>query len=487
MDIEKYINELYENRNIGANDTQKNLYKKEEYLKLLKNVIETLNDNKDLSIEELRQKLYEKSKLEDFLKDFFLDRKMAPGAVITYGTKNFQERLTIGNKQEVVMENGILVSKVEEMQENTIFDLASTTKLFTSISVLKLVESGELNLNDEVVKYVPEFKNLKGLTVFDLLIFHPLAVPKKIDSAKNKEEAKEILLQATKKDVGNGTGIYNDIGPMILKYIVESITGINYEEFVTKEIINKINLNSTYINIPSTEINKVANHNYDGRIYQDGNYIIRDKANKGISSDDKARIFGQPEGILSGHAGLFSASSDMTKLGRALIENKILNLNIRDMMAKNRRGYVYMKPDGTKGYTQTYGMLVYSKNPDIKLSEVPYALSGKSFSGAGWTGTQTTIDPVNNLNFTLLSNRSHNRMTFIDKTKRDQVNVYNNGIKTFTLPNGYEMIDASSYATLRGDIVKRCLELAFEYKMLEDITGYSKNNDKIDENHRTIK
>ena len=152
MDIEKYIDELYENQNIGADYTQKNLYKKEEYLKLLKNVIETLKDNKDLSIEELRQKLYEKSKLEDFLKNFFLDRKMAPGAVITYGTKNFQERLTIGNKQEVVMENGILVPKKEEMVDDAIFDLASVTKLFTSLSILK------------------QFRDFYSLTLFKYLI-----------------------------------------------------------------------------------------------------------------------------------------------------------------------------------------------------------------------------------------------------------------------------------------------------------------------------
>jgi len=485
MDLDSYVNTLYQNQNIGADDIQKNLYKQEDYLKLLRNVVEVLKD-KDASLDELRRKLYEKSNLESLLKDFFLKRKMAPGAVISYGTKNFQETLTIGNKQEVVMENGILVPKNEEMREDTIFDLASTTKMFTSICILKLVQDGLLNLNDELVKYAPEFKNLKGLTILELLTFEPLQTPRRIDSTEDMEEAEKILFAAERREVPKGAGIYNDVAPMTLKYVIEKITGMHYSDFLKQEVLDKLAMEDTLVNIPQEKIARVANANYDGRLYQDGNYIIRNKALKGIATDDKARILGQPEGILSGHAGLFSTTTDMTKLDRALIENKILNLNIRDMMAKNRRGYAFIKPDGTKNYSQYFGMLVYSKNPDLSSSEVAHSLSGKSFAAAGWSGTQTTIDPVNNLNFTLLSNRSHNRMTFIDKTKKDQVIEHENGMKTIALPNGLSMIDATRYAWERDDIIRRCLELALEYKMLEDITGYSKEN-TYEENHKTIK
>lgn len=486
MNLDGYINSLYESQNIGALDIQKNLYKKEDYIRLFKNVLEVLKNNKDSNIKELRDKLYEKSMLDKLLRDFFLNKKMAPGAVISYGTKNFEERITLGNRQEVIMKDNDLVEDKEEMSEDTIFDLASTTKLFTSLAILKLVELNELNLNDDVTKYAPEFSNLKGLTILDLLTFHPLETPERLDRLASKEDAKEVLLKATKKDIGTGLGIYNDIGPMIIKYIVENITGLKYKDFIQIEILNKTGMNNTFVNIPESELRRVANHNYDGRIYSDGNYIIRDKAIKGVSTDDKARIFGQSEGILSGHAGLFSTSGDMTKLLRALIDNKIINFNLRDMMAKNRRGYIYTKPDGTKGYTQTYGMLVYSKNPDIELSEVPHSLSGKSFAGAGWTGSQVTIDPVNNINFTLLSNRSHNRLTQIAANQRYRL-VRENGYSSIILPNGYSMIDSSNYANLRGNIINKCIELAIEYKILEDITGISKDNDYVEETSRVIK
>ncbi|MBR3661033.1 MAG: beta-lactamase family protein [Bacilli bacterium] len=486
-DLDSYIDTLYQNQNIGADKTQKNLYSKEKYLRLLQNVLLVLRDNKDASIEELRNKLYEQSNLEYMIRDFFLDLKNAPGAVISYGTKNYQETITIGNKQEVIMENGTLVLKKEIMSEDAIFDLASTTKMYTSICILKLVQDNLLKLDDELVKYVPEFKYLNGVTILDLLTFEPLETPEKIDSTEDRNEAEHILFQATRRE-SNGTGIYNDIAPMALKYVIENITGMKYYDFLKQEVLDKINMNDTLVNIPKEKIDRVSNGNYDGRYDKHGNLIIRTKALKGIATDDKARILGQPEGNLSGHAGLFSTVSDMTKLARALIENKILNLEIRDEMAKNRRGYAFIKPDGTKNYAQYFGMLVYSKNPILASSEVRHFLSGKSFAAAGWSGTQTTIDPINNLNFTLLSNRSHNRMTYIDPSQRWRI-IQNDvlGYRSIILPNGYEMMDATRYAFDRDEVINHCIELALEYKMLEEITEYSKNNDDIIENHKSIK
>ena len=58
------------------------------------------------------------------------------------------------------------------MEEDTIFDLASTTKGFTAIAILKLLEMGLIdNLQDDIIKYAPQFENLKGITIYDLFSF----------------------------------------------------------------------------------------------------------------------------------------------------------------------------------------------------------------------------------------------------------------------------------------------------------------------------
>ena len=79
-------------------------------------------------------------------------------------------------------------------------------------------------------------------------------------------------------------------------------------------------------------------------------------------------------------------------------------------------------------------------------------------------------------------------MTFIDASKKGNVQLHESGMKTIILPNGEEKIDATRYAWDRDDILHKCIELAFQYKMLEDITGYKKEqNNDIDKTLRKIK
>ena len=56
-----------------------------------------------------------------------------------------------------------------------------------------------------------------------------------------------------------------------------------------------------------------------------------------VSYTHLARILGQPEGIWSGHAGLFSNIEDMTKLSRGLIDGKILTDNDRNYIDVYKR------------------------------------------------------------------------------------------------------------------------------------------------------
>lgn len=478
---------LYINQRLGVDAELKGLAKKEQYENLLNTLLEVLKENKDASIDELRDILYQKSGLDDALKEFFLQRKVAPGAVISYGSKNFQETLVIGNQEEVRLENGSLQDSVIPMKENTIFDLASCTKLFTSLATLRLVEEKQIKLTDKVRKFAPKFKELNGITIYDLLTFIPLETKRRIDSAKSVEEAENILFQETaKKEIPYGGSRYNDFAPIVLKYVIENVTGMKYKDYLLKVVLKDANMNNTFVDVPTEELEKAANGNYDVRYYNNHYFFMRDYNEPGISTDDKARILGQPKGILSGHAGLFSTAQDMTNLARALSEGKIIDARTRDYMARNKTGIHYVDKTGCDKYTQYYGMLCYAKNPSRELGEVYSPLSGKSFASAGWSGTQHTVDPINKINLAFLSNRSHNRVTYIDPSHKDDVKTDVNGRKILLLQNGIEMIDSSRFAWERDKIIHKCLDLALQYKMLEDITGYSKE-EKIDKKLRKIK
>ncbi len=484
--LDNYVELLFQNQNNGALKEQQGLFTKKDYYDLLKPVLELVSKYKDYTIEELRNKLFENSGVEENLNDFINKKEMVPGMVFSYGTKNYKETVVIGNRQEVSLnDKGEFVPALEKMTEDTIFDLASVTKIFTSLSILKLVQNGTINLNDEIVKYAPEFKNLKGITIYDLITFGvPLKTNGRVDRASSKEEAEQILFDIEVDKESNNRRPYTDMGAMVLKYVIENASGMNYYQFIDENILKKLKMIDTHVVVPKIKLDRTASTNFDGKYYKDGNFSITTNAPKGTVYDPKAQIMGQQEGILSGHAGMFSTASDMTSLAKGIIGGQVIDDDYVEMMAKNRTGKKYIEDEKEK-YVQYLGMLCYSKNPILSDSELFHAMSGKAFASAGWTGTQLTVDPINELYFFMAANRSHNRMTFIDPAQRDKVEIDENGKKTILLPNGDIKIDATRFAWDRdAAIVHPTLKLTIQYKMLEDVYSLI-NNIELEEQENT--
>ena len=91
--------------------------------------------------------------------------KNMPGAVVVIGHKgNIVYRKAFGNRA--------LVPTVEKMTVDTIFDVASLTKVVaTTTSIMKLVEDGKIRLNDTIGDFFPEVedKEVRKVTVQQLL------------------------------------------------------------------------------------------------------------------------------------------------------------------------------------------------------------------------------------------------------------------------------------------------------------------------------
>ena len=85
--MDSYAEELLKNHNNTMVDVQKNLLTKEDYIEILKPVIKLFNS--DYKLDEIRDILFENSGLEESVKDFIYNKKMVPGATISYGTDNF--------------------------------------------------------------------------------------------------------------------------------------------------------------------------------------------------------------------------------------------------------------------------------------------------------------------------------------------------------------------------------------------------------------
>lgn len=474
--LEEYINDLYEKQNNVACFEQKNLFTKKDYYELLKPVIEMLKAHKSYTMEEMREYLFKQSKIEEKVRDFIYQKEMSPGTVFSYGTKNYRETVVVGNRQEVTLDqNGNLVLAIEKMTEDTIFDLASVTKIFTSLSVLKLLQNGSINLVDKITKYVPEFKNLNDVSIFDLISFRvPLKTNGRVDRANSKEEAEQILFNIEVDKESNNRRPYTDMGAMVLKYVIEKVSGMNYYQFIDENILKHLKMENTHVVVPKMKLNRVASTNLDTVFYKDGNVVDKSFIQNGIVYDEKARIMGQSEGNLSGHAGIFSTAEDMTSLAKGIINGKIIDSEYVEMMSKNRTGKKYIE-DRKEKYIQYLGFLCYSKNPILADSELFHAMSGKAFASAGWTGTQLTVDPINQLYLFLGSNRSHNRVSIVDPAQRQNIQYDENGKGVITLPNGRIKTTSYKYAWDRDAvIIHPALKLAIQYKMLEDLYSYDK-------------
>lgn len=479
--LEEYINDLYRNQNIGACKEQQGLYKKKDYYALLKPVVELVVRYKDYDISELRNILFENSKIGENVKNFVYGKQITPGIVFSYGTNHYKETIVAGNKSEVTVDSsGNITPNKTKMTEDTIFDLASTTKIFTSISILKLVQKGIIHLNDEITKYEPRFKNLKGITIFDLISFKvPLRTDGRVNGQANRNIAEDVLFTLSKDETfQHGNHPYTDMGALALKYVIENASGMNYYEFLYENILKPLQMTDTYTVVPQVKLDKVASTNLETKVMADGNIINLPYIKEGIVNDPKARDLGQPEGILSGHAGLFSTNKDMTNLAKGMINGSILEKNYIEMLAKNRTGEKFIK-DGKEQYIQYLGFLCYSKNPILENSEVFHAMSGKSFTSSGYTGTQLTVDPINQLYAFIGANRVHNRVSFVAPAQRQNVKYNEAGKGSILLPNGQEKTTSYTFAWDRGLIIRNpALKLSIQYKMLEDI--YALYNEKVE-------
>ena len=89
------------------------------------------------------------------------ESRMLTGITVAYGTTTYSEWAQYGRAQEIDrVENGFIPA-VRPLIPDTIYDLASLTKLFTAVVTLALVESGQLSLDETVGQIDPRLSICK--------------------------------------------------------------------------------------------------------------------------------------------------------------------------------------------------------------------------------------------------------------------------------------------------------------------------------------
>ena len=292
--------------------------------------------------------------------------------------------------------------------ENTIYDLASATKLFTGLAAMRLKEEGLLDIRRPVSFYEPRFTRLGETTVAELLTFQKtIQTEGRIDACPDREEALRRLFSAA--DAGRPEKrAYSDIPAMVLKYVIEAAAGTTLYGCVRETILAPAGMEETWAKVPEDRISDCESYDREYRIEKERRYV-RTGLQKGVPHDPKAAILQGDSGDLSGHAGLFSTLGDMVRFCRAVIAGRIVSAESLREMAENRTGR--RLADGS--WSQFLGWQCYLRHPDQYYSEIPAYMGMRAFGIGGFTGNHVSIDPERGIFAVMLGNRVRGRLTVL--------------------------------------------------------------------------
>lgn len=331
------------------------------------------------------------------------ESRMLTGLSVTYGTATRSETMRTGNAREICHPEDSHESPVP-LEENSIFDLASLTKCFTSVLTLLLIRERRLDPHASPVRYEPRFVHLAGTTLLDLLTFNVgLTTPGRIDEAPSPEEGLLCLYRTAISPLPR-IRLYSDIHAMIMARILESVSGMPYMTLLRERILSPLGMTET-TNLPDP--GRCVDYRFEHR-FIDGQLRIFG-GRPGTVHDPKAALL-QPSCLsCCGHAGLFSTRRDMQRFAQALLGGELLTREELRQMGTNRTGIAY--PDGT--YRQFLGCLCFSKHPNQRLSELPAWMSHHTVGLSGFTGNHLAVDPDTGTFILYLGNRVHHRLTRI--------------------------------------------------------------------------
>ncbi|MFF8600228.1 serine hydrolase [Streptomyces sp. NPDC015238] len=200
------------------------------------------------------------------------------------------------------------------MREDTVFDLASVSKLFTSLLAVQQIERGALVLEERVAAYLPEFGGggKQDVTVRQLLT-HTSGFRAWIPLYKEPtREGRLRLLWNEKPANPPGTVyLYSDLNLITLQLVLEEITGRPLDQLLQTEITAPLGMRRTRFNPPLSWRPHIA-ATEDARTPWSG--LDRGMVH-GEVHDENAYAMGG----VAGHAGVFSCAWDLAVLARTLL------------------------------------------------------------------------------------------------------------------------------------------------------------------------
>lgn len=325
--------------------------------------------------------------------------------------------VVIGNSRGILHSSsrGLLstASGAPPLNEHTIFDIASLTKVVaTTPAVMLLLDKGQLNLTDPIVRWFPEFA---GTGRNDLTLLHLLTHTSGLEDFNvSGQDAMDTTIrraagQKTRYQPGSRFK-YADINFILLGELVRRVSGLPLDEYCRERIYAPLNARETMFLPPA---------------HLAGSIAPTTGPPCGTVQDHNARRLGG----VAGHAGLFSSAYDLARYARMILGSGVLEgTRILSDQAISRMSSPYLSGNGAVRGLGWDMLSPFSAPRGMHFSE-------KSFGHTGYSGSSIWIDPQQDLFVILLTNRLNYRDTgTFNQLRRDVSTV---AAATFILPGSF--------------------------------------------------
>lgn len=204
------------------------------------------------------------------------------------------------------------------MAEDTVFDLASVSKLFTSILAVQQIERGTLELEATVASYLPDFAGggKQDVTIRQLLT-HTSGFRAWIPlyKAPTREGKLQLIWNEVPASPPGTAYLYSDLNLISLQLVLEKITGLTEDVLLRERITAPLGMHRTRYNPPASWKPKIA-ATEDARLPWSG--LERGLVWGEVHDENAYSLDG-----VAGHAGVFSCAWDLAILARTLLNGGV--------------------------------------------------------------------------------------------------------------------------------------------------------------------
>lgn len=258
--------------------------------------------------------------------------------------------LAVVTKDSILIANGFGFANIETKQKatsQTLFPMASITKTFTALAIMKLVKQGKLTLNDNLSKIAPEISFInKWEKTNPIKIIHLLEHTSGFDDLRFNTFWNNALniteLQAIEKCknsmycrwIPGERAAYSNIGYNILGYLIEKLSGLKYDDFLKAEIFSPIGMtNSNFIT--ATQPNSAYAYPYEW-------------------DDKKYNRLPLLQAYGKGAGALYSCADDMAKFVQYMLANGNGEIEQMEIPESTPAAKLGLKTGYAKGITVDY-------------------------------------------------------------------------------------------------------------------------------------